>query len=78
MHTFESQCDKTYLPTYAPNEDSNLPGHSPSLIRVLRFEGCFLNPYAYNSAEKVPGFQSCFSVPDGQGPTNSQISFLTK
>ena len=35
VHTYESAHDKIYEMACAPSEDSDQPGHPPSLIRVF-------------------------------------------
>ena len=48
--SFEPQHDKTNKMTCAPSEDSDQPGHSPSLIRVFA---------VHSMGSKGPKVSSC-------------------
>ena len=53
--TYESPHDKTKKMAYAPSEDSDEPGHPPSLIRVfaVRMKKAWVLSYPLNAQLKL-------------------------
>ena len=55
LRTFEPPHDKTYKMAWAPSEDSDQPGHPPSLIRVfaVRMKKAWVLSYPLSAQERL-------------------------